>query len=265
MYRIAFLKQKAGVLREQEFYKMNCGSIGSSNSGGSTDSSEASEACEDVLLQLPDDTKHDIPSLRNQQSLVSIDSDMSEDNEYTKIIHTEVSRLTQKDRKILQETFKMMEHRPIRCGLNIMINLFSEHPSYKSIWPRFKQIPDSALMNAPELTKHAAVYMRGLRTIIDNMDDNDRMVRALRKIAHAHVKWCVYKKHIIHMLVPVLEQVRAHAGMNPEIEHAWTTLYDVIANLVDVFRASEAAHVHDNRIKKDRDATARGRLHDHKM
>ena len=51
-------------------------------------------------------------------------------------------------------------------------------------------------MDAPALTKHAAVYMRGLRTIIDNMDDNDRMIRALRKIAHAHVKWSVYKKHI---------------------------------------------------------------------
>uniref|UniRef100_A0A914Z650 Globin family profile domain-containing protein n=1 Tax=Panagrolaimus superbus TaxID=310955 RepID=A0A914Z650_9BILA len=255
MYRIAFLKQKAGVLREHEIYKMNYGSIGSTDSNGSTDSFEARE---DVTLQkLSEDTKHDIPALRNQLSMPSIDSDMSEDNEYTKIIHAEVSRLTPQDRKILQETFKMMEHRPIRCGLNIMINLFSEHPNYKNIWPRFKAIPDSALMNAPELTKHAAVYMRGLRTIIDNMDDNDRMVRALRKIAHAHVKWCVYKKHIVHMLGPVLEQVRAHAGMNPKIEHAWTTLYDVIANLIDVFRASETTNVRDKRIKNDLDAAAR--------
>ena len=59
------------------------------------------------------------------------------------------------------------------------------------------------------------------------------------------------------MLHPVLEQVRAQAGMNPEIEHAWTTLYDVIANLIDVFRGSETANVRDNLIKNDRDAAAR--------
>ena len=59
-------------------------------------------------------------------------------------------------------------------------------------------------MNAPELTKHAAVYMRGLRTIIDNMDDDTRMTRALRKIAYAHVKWNIYKKHIV---VSILLQI----------------------------------------------------------
>lgn len=79
----------------------------------------------------------------------------------------------------------------------LCFRLFSEFPAYKNIWPQFKQIPDSSLMNAPELTKHAAIYMRGLRTIIDNMDDDTRMTRALRKIAYAHVKWNIYKKHII--------------------------------------------------------------------
>lgn len=137
MYRIAFLKQKAGVLREQEIYKMNCGSIGASTeSYGSSDSSEASDC---PVLQLPEDLKNDVNDicLRGPQSFLSIDSDISEDNEYSKylqfsivsilyhfsarIINTEIGRLTLQDRKILKETFKMLEHRPIRCGLNIMI------------------------------------------------------------------------------------------------------------------------------------------------
>lgn len=56
------------------------------------------------------------------------------------------------------------------------------------------------------------------------------------------------------MLDPVLDQVRSHNGMTPDIQAAWTTLFDVIANLVDIFRASEAANFREAIVKKDRAA-----------
>lgn len=75
--------------------------------------------------------------------------------------------------------------------------MFSEHPEYKNIWPQFRPIPDSSLMNADALRKHAVVYMGGLKTIIDGMDDDDRLKDALKRIAQAHVKWSIYKVHLV--------------------------------------------------------------------
>ncbi|KAE9556448.1 hypothetical protein FO519_000333 [Halicephalobus sp. NKZ332] len=257
MYRIAFAKHIAGDLHDQEIYQMSLNSFDkSTDSYPSHTDSHPPASVQNVEIHSSSGEKKEIMSVsgRNTMSLSSTDSEFNEDNEFTRRMHSEIARISPEARNILRKTFKPMESRPVRCGLSIMLALFSEFPNYKNIWPQFKQIPDSSLMNAPELTKHAAVYMRGLRTIIDNMDDDTRMTRALRKIAYAHVKWSVYKKHITHMLNPVLEQVQIHSGMNLEIKEAWTTLFDVIANLVDIFRASEAANFREAVVKSDRAA-----------
>uniref|UniRef100_A0AC34QAH0 Globin family profile domain-containing protein n=1 Tax=Panagrolaimus sp. JU765 TaxID=591449 RepID=A0AC34QAH0_9BILA len=269
MYRVAFLKQKVGSLHDQEIYRLNACSLSESDSTASSPDFGMPECpviqednvtmSHDHVVDLPfhpggvERAGSQVGSLRSTMSLSS-DSDFLEDNETTRRMHQEIRRLSPEARVILKQTFHTMENRPIRCGLNIMIALFSEFPHYKNIWPQFRQIPDSSLMNAPELTKHAAIYMRGLRTIIENLDDDDRITKALRKIAHAHVKWGIYKKHIIHMLGPVLDQVQAYNGMTPEIKDAWTVLYDVIANLIDIFRESEAANVRHIVAQTDRAA-----------
>lgn len=44
-----------------------------------------------------------------------------------------------------------------------MFRLFAEFPSYKGIWPQFREIPDSALISSDKLRNHAVVYMAGLK------------------------------------------------------------------------------------------------------
>ena len=66
------------------------------------------------------------------------------------------------------------------------------------------------------------------------------------------------------MLDPVLDQVRSHNGMTLEIKEAWTILFDVIANLVDIFRASEAANFREAMVKKDRVAASSLAMHQQK-
>jgi hypothetical protein len=52
-------------------------------------------------------------------------------------------------------------------------------------------------MHAPELRRHARVYMAGLRLIINSMNDDEKLETALRGIAQAHVKWHIHKYHLI--------------------------------------------------------------------
>uniref|UniRef100_A0A7E4W3W0 GLOBIN domain-containing protein n=1 Tax=Panagrellus redivivus TaxID=6233 RepID=A0A7E4W3W0_PANRE len=164
----------------------------------------------------------------------------------------ELARLTTADRDILKEVYVQLAGDGMRCGLNIMLSLFSEHPHYKNIWPQFRPIPDSSLMNAPELRKHVKVYLHGLKNIIDNLDDEERIFNALRKIAQAHVKWNVYRHHVINMLGPVLDTIKMCTGsLTPEKERAWTILYEVIANLIEVFRTSEKNRVNKATIQRN--------------
>ncbi|KAH7710942.1 Protein GLB-14 [Aphelenchoides avenae] len=179
------------------------------------------------------------PELQSRQSSESTQSIPVLD-EYSEKVHAEVARLTREQRTLIQRTFEQMNKRPAKCGMEICFRLFAEYPQYKNIWPQFRQIPDSSLMNSTALRKHAIVYMGGLRAIIDNMDDDEKLNKALRRIAFAHVKWNIHKRHLMHMVEPVLEVVKESAYLDDEVRTAWRTLYDVIANLIEIFRRSEA-------------------------
>ncbi|CAJ0564373.1 unnamed protein product, partial [Mesorhabditis spiculigera] len=62
-------------------------------------------------------------------------------------------RLSAKQRRILKATFAELEADGVKYILRVFVLLFSEHPGYKQIWPQFRQIPDSALINAIELKR----------------------------------------------------------------------------------------------------------------
>ncbi|EGT35573.1 CBN-GLB-14 protein [Caenorhabditis brenneri] len=150
----------------------------------------------------------------------------------------ETSRLSDRQRDILQKTFTSIEQDCVRNGLKIFVRLFAEYPRYKLIWPQFRAIPDSSLMNAVELRRHASVYLKGLGKIIESMRDEEELRKSMSRIALAHIKWNVQRNHVIHMIEPVLEVVKECNGyqLDDETRQAWTVLYQVIANLIEVFR-----------------------------
>ncbi|KAJ1371141.1 hypothetical protein KIN20_033027 [Parelaphostrongylus tenuis] len=45
--------------------------------------------------------------------------------------------------------------------------------------------------------KHASVYMGGLRTIIQSMSDEDELILQMIRIAKAHKKWNVQRRHVV--------------------------------------------------------------------
>lgn len=157
------------------------------------------------------------------------------DNEKNKNIKREVSRLTKKQQIILQKTFASIKDQAVSNGIKMLLMMFAKHPQYKNIWPQFRPYPDSSLMCAPELSKHAKVYMKGLENIILSLTDEEELCQTLQKIAKAHTKWNIHKKHVMHTLEQVLIMLTDEIGsLSNEEKEAWTILYDVIANIVDI-------------------------------
>ncbi|CAJ0953372.1 unnamed protein product, partial [Mesorhabditis belari] len=149
----------------------------------------------------------------------------------------QLCRIDEDQKVILKRTFALMEKDMVNNGLKILVLLFAEYPQYKKIWPQFRAIPDSSLMNAIELRKHASVYMCGLRQIIYSLENEKDLADHLNRIARAHIKWSVYRHHVEHMCAPVLETLGAvSGGIDEKTKEAWTRLYDVIANLIEIYR-----------------------------
>uniref|UniRef100_A0A0K0F0D4 GLOBIN domain-containing protein n=1 Tax=Strongyloides venezuelensis TaxID=75913 RepID=A0A0K0F0D4_STRVS len=153
-----------------------------------------------------------------------------------KKIKKEVSRLTKQQQIVLQRTFASIKVKAVQNGVKLLLRMFAEHPQYKDIWPQFRPYPDSSLMCAPELSRHAKTYMKGLEFIICSLIDEEKLYDSLQRIAKAHVKWNIHKKHVMHMLEQVLIMIADEIGpLSNDEKEAWTTLYDVIANMVDIF------------------------------
>ena len=121
MYRIAFAKHIAGDLHDQEIYRMNVNSLEKSDSCSSANEDQSPKGASTHSIS-PEEKKEIMSaSARNTISLSSTDSEFSEDNEFTRRMHNEISKISPEARIILRQTFKPMEIRPIRCGLNIML------------------------------------------------------------------------------------------------------------------------------------------------
>ncbi|KAK5971632.1 GLOBIN domain-containing protein [Trichostrongylus colubriformis] len=149
-------------------------------------------------------------------------------------LHREIARLSLEQRSLIRYSYSFMEAEATRNGLGLFVRLFADFPQYKSIWPQFRQIPDSALISSDQLRNHATVYMAGLKEIVGAMDDTEKLISATRRIAASHCKWSICKFHIEHMVPGLLEvlNICMNRQMTPEISHAWERLYDIIGNMI---------------------------------
>ncbi|VDK68195.1 unnamed protein product [Onchocerca ochengi] len=119
---------------------------------------------------------------------------------------------------------------------NCLSWLIKDFPEYKLIWPQFRAIPDSSIITADAIKQHGLVYMAGLKDIIDSMEDEERLIKMISKIAIAHLKWNISKNHIMNMLQEVIIILRSYPHCEGKfVEEAWFTLFDVIGNLVNKF------------------------------
>ncbi|CAD5218667.1 unnamed protein product [Bursaphelenchus okinawaensis] len=155
----------------------------------------------------------------------------------------EASRLTPRKCEILTETFTLLKRHLVHNIQTLFIRIFSEYPTYKDIWPQFRAIPDSSLMYSNELKKHVHVFCKGLTAIMNSLHTEKELYVILRKLAKAHARKNVYKNHIMNMLPELLAVLKSNGvDVNEDVKEAWTTLFDVIGNLVDPLKTDNVSN-----------------------
>ncbi|VDK57184.1 unnamed protein product [Anisakis simplex] len=154
------------------------------------------------------------------------------------MVSNEMNRLTSKQREVIKNTFKLMQANSVYYGTSVFVRLLSEHPEYKTIWPQFRSIPDSSIVSSDALRRHACAYMNGLKVIIDSMDDDEKLAEETYKIAKSHLKWGVRSFHLETMLPAVIAVLRVCMHRDDQLaEDAWSKLFDILAKLIEMFRA----------------------------
>ncbi|KAE9419966.1 hypothetical protein Angca_005772 [Angiostrongylus cantonensis] len=161
--------------------------------------------------------------------------DLLHDSE-KRVVHDQIARLTHDQRAMIRSSYTCMERESTRNGLGLFVRLFSEYPQYKNIWPQFREIPDSALISSDKLRNHGIVYMAGLKQVVAVLDDDDKLIEVAKRIARSHCKWNICKSHIENMVPSLLEVLNLcmDGEMTPEMANSWTTLYDIIGNIINI-------------------------------
>ncbi|KAF1379299.1 hypothetical protein PFLUV_G00174640 [Perca fluviatilis] len=138
------------------------------------------------------------------------------------------SPLTDKERVMIQESWAKVYQNCEDVGVAILLRLFVNFPSAKQYFSQFKNIEDpEELERSAQLRKHAHRIMNSLNTLVESLDNSDKMASVLRVVGKAHALRHkvepVYFKILSGVILEVLGEEFSEV-VTPEVAAAWTKL-----------------------------------------
>nr|KAF6455570.1 cytoglobin [Rousettus aegyptiacus] len=144
--------------------------------------------------------------------------------------------LSEAEREAVQTTWARLYANCEDVGVAILVRLFVNFPSAKQYFSQFKHLEEPLEMErSPQLRKHACRVMGALNTVVENLQDPDKVssVLALVGKAHAlkHKVEPVYFKIITGVILEVITEECAN-DFPPETQRAWAKLRGLICSHV---------------------------------
>ncbi|KAM6913282.1 cytoglobin-1-like [Lycodopsis pacificus] len=140
--------------------------------------------------------------------------------------------LTDKERLMVQDSWAKVYQNCDDVGVTILVRLFVNFPSSKQFFSQFKDIEEpEELERSSQLRKHAGRVMSALNTLVESVDNSDKMASVLRLVGKAHAVRHkvepVYFKILSGVILEVLGE-EFPAVVTPEVAVAWTKLFATI-------------------------------------
>ncbi|XP_049416978.1 cytoglobin-1-like isoform X2 [Epinephelus fuscoguttatus] len=138
------------------------------------------------------------------------------------------SPLTDKERVMIQDSWAKVYQNCDDVGVAILVRLFVNFPSSKQYFSQFKHIEESEeLERSAQLRKHARRVMNALNTMVESLDNADKVASVLKVVGKAHALRHkvepVYFKFLSGVILEVLGEVYPEV-VTPEVAAAWTKL-----------------------------------------
>uniref|UniRef100_A0A8B9SXK3 superoxide dismutase n=1 Tax=Anas platyrhynchos TaxID=8839 RepID=A0A8B9SXK3_ANAPL len=140
--------------------------------------------------------------------------------------------ISEAEKKVIQETWSRVYANCEDVGVSVLIRFFVNFPSAKQYFSQFKHMDDTLEMERSlQLRKHAQRVMGAINTVVENLNDPEKVssVLALVGKAHAlkHKVEPVYFKKLTGVLLEVISEAYGN-DFTPEAHGAWTKMRTLI-------------------------------------
>ncbi|TMS15371.1 cytoglobin-1 [Larimichthys crocea] len=138
------------------------------------------------------------------------------------------SPLTDKERVMIQDSWAKVYENCDDNGVAILVRLFVNFPSSKQYFNDFKHIEEpEELEKSAQLRKHAHRVMNALNTLVESLDNPEKVASVLKVVGRAHALRHkvdpVYFKILSGVILEVLGEAFSDI-VTPEVAAAWTKL-----------------------------------------
>ncbi|KAK2894021.1 cytoglobin-1-like [Channa argus] len=138
------------------------------------------------------------------------------------------SPLTEKERMMIQDSWPKVYENCDDVGVAILVRLFVNFPSSKQFFSQFKHIEEpEELARSTQLRKHAHRIMNAINTLVESLDNADKVASVLQVVGKAHALRHkvepVYFKILGGVILEVLGEEFPQV-VTPEVAGAWTKL-----------------------------------------
>ncbi|XP_077395221.1 cytoglobin-1-like [Festucalex cinctus] len=135
--------------------------------------------------------------------------------------------LTDKDRVNIQDSWAKVYQNCDDVGVDILIRLFVTNPSSKQYF-KFKNVEDTdELKKSTQLRNHARRVMNRINTLVENLENPDKVVTLLEELGRAHARRHKVEPKYFQVLNGVILEVLGKEFPDAVIV-AWTKLLNVL-------------------------------------
>ncbi|XP_069566138.1 cytoglobin-1-like [Brachyistius frenatus] len=134
--------------------------------------------------------------------------------------------LTDKERVVIKDSWAKVFQKCDDVGAAILVRLFVNFPSSKQYFSQFKDIEDpEEIEQSSQLKKHAHRVMNAINTLVESLDNSDKMASVLKLVGKTHALRHkvepVYFKILSGVILEVLGEEFPKV-VTPEVATAWT-------------------------------------------
>ncbi|XP_077999604.1 uncharacterized protein LOC144452382 [Glandiceps talaboti] len=138
--------------------------------------------------------------------------------------------LTEDQKKLLLNTWKILQEDIAKVGVVMFIGVFENHPECKDTFLPFKELERDDLRWSTELKAHGLRVMGIVERVIARLYHDDKIDDLFKDLAAKHVKYGA-NSALVELFGPqfiraVQPSLRDH--WTDDIQNAWKTLFDLI-------------------------------------
>ncbi|XP_068697893.1 globin-like [Montipora foliosa] len=141
--------------------------------------------------------------------------------------------LSTEQKTIVRETWKVIEPNKKDFGVNVYVRFLTEYPTFKSLFPEFKDIP---LHKVNKRNVHVKRLVAALEKTVSSLDDVETFQRYLFELGrrHADLRIKPTKSQFRKLKLAVLDSMKEFSSSiwSSEAEDSWGLLFDVVASIM---------------------------------